>query len=149
MNSFDLWMMAKSDPILSKCFIGVFARNELPIISKLPCAFIMNTEKHYEDGEHWLAFYFDQNKQAIFFDPTGKNADYFGLEDYLKKQAVSWIYNKFRIQSYFSENCGQICLFFLLKICRDNSLKKFVNLFSSDYIKNEKFILKNLKLELF
>lgn len=149
MNSFDLWMFAKSDPILSKYFIGIFASNELPLITKLPCAFIVNTEKHYEDGEHWLAFYFNEFKEAIFFDPTGKNADFFGMENYLEKQSISWTYNKFRIQSYFSEYCGQICLFFLFKMCRDNSLINFVNLFSDDYIKNEKYILKYLKLAFF
>ena len=56
MNIEDIYKFSQSDPVCKNIFSGVLARNELPIINKLPCAFILNTHKKNQTGEHWLAF---------------------------------------------------------------------------------------------
>ena len=48
-------------------FLGVFARDELPLIQKYPSCLIFNSKPRSNEGEHWLAIYFDANKRCYFF----------------------------------------------------------------------------------
>ena len=42
-------------------FVGVFARDELPlIIDKYPAIIITNTDPSTKSGSHWILFYFDK-----------------------------------------------------------------------------------------
>ena len=42
-----------SDPITSKIFIGVFARDEIPTKFTTPCCFVVNTHPRSLPGQHW------------------------------------------------------------------------------------------------
>ena len=72
----------------------------------------------------------------------------YGLENYLNSSAKSWIYNKKRIQGYFSELCGQYCLLYLYCRCRNYSLLQFTNQFSFDANKNDEILNEKLKLKM-
>lgn len=146
MNSYEIFKFLKSDEHCQKSFLGVFARDELPIIQKLPVCFIINTDNRNESGEHWLAFYFDERRNAEFFDPIGLHPNFYGLEEYLAFYSNKWKWNKQRIQSFFSNFCGQICLFFLYFRCRNFSLDYILNNFTTNFEKNEKLILNFLKI---
>jgi hypothetical protein len=54
------------DSVTKKSFLGVFARDELPIIKNFPACFVVNTDVRSRPGQHWLAFYFDQREQCFF-----------------------------------------------------------------------------------
>jgi len=147
MNTLDIFKFLINDKYCNKYFLGVYARDELPTqFKKRPCMFIANTDSRNETGTHWLAFYFDENKNAEFFDSYGLAPTYYGLSEYLNETSNSWNYNSKRIQSFFSEYCGQICLFYCYFKSRNFSLNYIQSIFSNDYEKNEKIILKFLNI---
>ena len=143
MNTLDIYNKIKKDIISYDIFLGVFSRDQLPStrLLRFPCTFIINTDKQTEPGEHWLAFYYDKNKNATFFDPCGLSPKVYGLEAYLKNTSSNWSFNSKRIQSFFSVLCGEICIFFLYFVSRNFSLNFILNLFSNNYEQNEKVIL--------
>lgn len=146
MNSLELIQFLKQDPECKKYFLCVFARDRLPKVQKLPSCFILNTDNHNEPGEHWLAMFFNIYNQAEFFDSYGLHPRVYGLEEYLNENSKSWTYNNKRFQSFYSNMCGEICLFYLFFKCRNFSLFNIQNMFTKDYEKNElliKYFLKN------
>ena len=73
----------KIDKDTKKIFLGVFARDELPKRVKYPSCFILNTQPRSQEGEHWLAIYFDHKRNCYFFDSYGNSPKYFGLDKYI------------------------------------------------------------------
>lgn len=119
-------------------FIGVFPRDRLPDIYKYPCSFVLNTHPSSKIGEHWIAFYFNQEKKCDFFDSFGLPPSYYNLEKYINKFSFSFNYNKIQLQNFFSSSCGYYCIFFILLRCRHFSLKDIVEIFSkSDFSLND------------
>lgn len=151
MNTLEIYSFVHKDTDCSRSFIGVYSRDQLPRrLYRFPCSFIVNTDKQNEPGEHWLAFYYDENRHATFFDPCGLSPSVYGLEAFLHRTANTWTYNSKRIQSFFSVLCGQICLFFIYFKSKRFSLNYITSLFSNNYEDNEKIILnffKNLFFE--
>lgn len=148
MNTFDLFKFLTNDSLCNRYFLGIFARDELPNkINKYPCSFIINTEPRHKPGKHWLAIFFNENRNLEFFDPMGMPPSYYLLDDYFEKMSSNkYKWNKIRIQSLFSNLCGHICLFYLFFKSRHHTLEYIQSNFSSDYQKNEKMILDFLKL---
>ena len=132
-----------SDPITSKIFIGVFARDEIPAKLSYPCCFVVNTHPRSFPGQHWLAFYYDDNGMCEFFDSYGHSPKYFNFINYIKKTANKCRYNSKRIQGQ-SYLCGFYCILYLLFRARNHE-KKFLNKFTSDLNKNDRYILSNIK----
>lgn len=144
MNSIDLYNFLINDEITRHSFLGIFSRDELPkSITKKPCCFVINTDNRNQPGTHWLAFYYDENRNATFFDSFGLHPSIYQLDEYLDKTSNQWIYNKKRIQSILSNQCGDFCLFFLYFKCRDYNLDYIQNFFSSDQ-NNEKLVYRFL-----
>ena len=54
-----------------KSFLGFFPRDKLPRITTYPSSLIVNTDKHNQKGEHWLAIYIGKNINCEFFDSFG------------------------------------------------------------------------------
>ena len=142
MNSLQIVRVLESDKYSKDKFLGVFARDELPIHVKYPSCLILNTDKRNEPGEHWLAIYYDENKNAEFFDSYGNSPDFYNLTTYLNKTCKKWVANEQRIQGYFSKLCGLYCLFYLHQKCRDVSLKEIQENFKD---KNDELILNFIK----
>ena len=52
----------KETPQTASQFVGVFARDELPlIIDEFLAIIIANTDPSTASGSHWILFYFDNN----------------------------------------------------------------------------------------
>jgi len=90
-------------------FLGVFARDRVPLQPKYPSGIILNTDKQTEEGEHWLAIYYDNDGYAEFFDSFGKHPSYYNMEAYMNKTSRKWNHNTIQLQS-FSNFCGHYCL---------------------------------------
>jgi hypothetical protein len=133
-----------TDPLTKDIFIGAFAYDELPkSFKKLPACFICNTQKRSERGEHWLAFYYDQNGNCDFFDSYGLPPSFFNLETYLENTSVKWTWNRKTIQGS-SNFCGFYCILFLLFKIRNKTLN-FFDYFTNDLNNNDKKIEKLIK----
>ncbi len=56
-------LIIKKDIITKRYFLGAIAFDELPIIESYPTSFIINTKPRSNEGEHWLALYFNEKKE--------------------------------------------------------------------------------------
>lgn len=148
MNSYQLTLAMLKNQFTKKYFIGVFARDELPLKVKFPSCFIVNTHNRNQFGEHWLAFFIDQDGSVEFFDSYGFSPKFYNLDKYIVKINKNKIkYSKNQLQGFDSKFCGVYCVFFLYERCKGtpfslffDNLKKFDNL--DDFIK--KFIKNSL-----
>jgi hypothetical protein len=131
------------DSVTKKSFLGVFARDELPVIKRFPACFVVNTDVRSRPGQHWLAFYFDQREQCFFFDSYGMPPSFYRLESYIKRTTKNWTWNARRLQG-LSQYCGFYSILFLLFIAR-NKKQNFFDNFSNNLFKNDNFIKLQIK----
>lgn len=125
-----------------KFFYGVYAKDKLPLIDKVPAGLIMNNQSSDKEGEHWLAIYFDKRGNCEFFDSFGKSPRFYGIHKYLKSYSHKVIFNRKTIQSNFSEYCGFYCIFFLIFKFKGRSMKYFQKLFKKNPNDNDKMFSK-------
>lgn len=126
-------------------YLGTFAIDKLPKKVKYPSGLIVNNQESNKPGQHWVAIYFDKNKNAIFFDSYGQKAQYYGLNKYLKRHSKSIIENNKMIQSETSNYCGIYSILFIYFMNKNNSLRTFLSKFDIPK-KNDKLIKKILKI---
>ena len=145
MNTFQIKDILSRDKQTKPYFLGVFARDELPTISKYPACFIFNTDKRNEPGQHWLAIYFVKDKNAEFFDSLGYSPSFYKVDKFLDRYSKKYIWNEKRIQGFFSKFCGLYCVFYLYLRFRNKTLKNIQELFDLNFEKNDLFIEKLIK----
>lgn len=139
MNNITISMFLLHHPKTMNCFIGCYPSDNIPTSDIYPYSAVINTDKTGYPGKHWVAIYV-QNKNTIeYFDSFGEvpNAN---ISKYLMNfENISM--NKSKIQSLFSDVCGQYCIYFLLKRCMNVPYKiilgKLLFIKNSDsYVKN-------------
>lgn len=115
--------------------------DQLNTITSKHFAIIVNNQKATEAGQHWLAiFKKEENKEIEFFDSCGMPLSFYNrsIEDFLKKHGSSIKKNQRRIQSAFSDTCGQFCIFFLVHRAAGFTFSEVMSKFSmSNLIKND------------
>ena len=131
-----------TDTVTKNYFIGTFAFDELPTITKYPSCLVFNTEPRNKSGEHWLAIYFNSNKNSYFFDSYGQSPSFYKIDKYLQQNSAQVYYNKIKIQGLLPY-CGFYCIFFLIFIVR-NKLENFYKPFGKLSLNNDYFIYKNI-----
>ena len=140
MDTFQLTQALKQDPKTSRTFCGVFPSDKLPqTIDRKPCGFIANTDPSSEPGTHWVAFYFPTDREAQFFDSYGHPPEHYvhSFADFLNNHSYEWKFNTRKLQSNWSDVCGQYCIFYLSHRARGHSMNKIVQLFSNDTMLND------------
>ena len=94
-------------------FLGVFAADELDILPyECKGLLVLNTDISSKDGEHWVTLYIDNN-DIFYYDPLlidFHRSEY--ITQFLKKMKRNFVFNEIRIQTQFSEKCGNHCLVF-------------------------------------
>lgn len=118
LNTIQLNNILKTDKCSKHIFIGIFARDQLPKNPPYPSCFIINTDVSDRPGAHWLAFYYNSNKECHFFDSYGLHPSIYGLTSYLNRTSRYWIFNKIKYQSFLTKSCGYFAFVFLLLKCR-------------------------------
>lgn len=142
MNTSQLQCVIDCDPEMKKHISGVYAANELPhIIWKPSNGFIANTDPIYSPGQHWIAFYFNENGFMEFFDSYGNSPEQFSpyFKQYMGNYPSIKV-NKKRLQSNDTIVCGQYCLFYLMCRTRGYSMHQIVDFFNSDFHLNDQFV---------
>lgn len=131
MNTIELAQKALNDSMLSQCFLGVFASNKIPKISKVPAALIVNLDENNLPGSHWIGMFFTKTGKCEFFDSYGRKPDNCILQ-YITQHVTSYTYNNICVQDLWSISCGQMCLYFLIWRCRGISFKKIIKSMHND-----------------
>ena len=136
MDTGDLLRAVKEDPIVSETFGSILPRDKLPTgkLRDFPRSYIVNTDSSQGPGKHWVAFYFENERSAEFFDSYGYKPLQLAteFETFLSRNAEHWIHNEKRLQGDFSTVCGQFCLLFLYHRCRGISMTDIIQMFSKD-----------------
>jgi hypothetical protein len=119
-----------------KCYCGTFARDQLPVIKKRPCAIIMNTDTSLEPGEHWVAVMISVDNSAEYFDSFGFGPMHTEVIDFLADNKVTkLLYNKQQLQSPLTSTCGIYCVLFVKLRCQGISFQEFMQLkFNDKYV---------------
>jgi len=78
------------------------------------------------------------SSKKLYLGTLGSPKDY-GIDGYMKKHALSTVYNKQVLQTKLSVYCGLYCLLFLICKCKHRSLKYFLNLFDKPKINDNTF----------
>ena len=125
MNTIELLNKAQTDATLSQIFIGVFASDNIPCITKVPAALIINLDKSDSPGSHWIALFFTKCNKCEYFDSYGRKPNSCILK-YIAKQTKTYIYNNVCVQDLWTISCGQMCLYFLVWRCRGISFSDIV-----------------------
>ena len=121
LNTLQLTLALSKYPQTANQFIGVFARDELPLlINKFPALIIANTDPSTTSGTHWILFYFDKNGNVEYFDSLRKRLSHYH-KDFLKFiknncNYYSRVVNK-RIQPVNTTLCGHYCLYCKVQPC--------------------------------
>ena len=133
-----IYEILSEDSVTENIFLGVFARDELPLQPPYPSCLVFNTAPRTNSGQHWLGLYYDKNGNCDFFDSYGMAATNFNMNDYLDKTSNEWNQNNKRIQGN-SQYCGHYVILFLLFRSRNKS-KLFFKNFHLSFSKNDKKI---------
>ena len=135
MNTLQIKKALEQNRFTKKNFCGVFAADELPkTVDTFPCGFIANTDPSTKPGTHWVAFYFPSHEKGEFFDSYGYPPEYYG-KSFKFYKLETW--NSRKIQSSWSEVCGQYCIFYLYHKSRGCSMNKIVNMFTDNTSLND------------
>ena len=140
MNTAQITHALEEDPVTNKKFCGVFPNDKLPqTIDKYPCGFVANTDPSTKPGIHWVSIYLSSPRKGSWFDSYGKPAEFYGgaFTDFLEKQCDEWDVNDRKLQSDWSDVCGQYCIFFLSHRARGYSMSKILQLFDDNTMLND------------
>ena len=133
MNTDQIKRALERNPSTKKILDGVFAADQLPkTIATFPCGFVANTDPSTEPGTHWISFYFPSPESLVFtfphlFDSYGHPPEHYGFKLYAIE---TW--NNRKLQSSWSQVCGQYCIFYLYHKSRGYSMSKIVNMFTNN-----------------
>lgn len=139
MNNLEIDYMMQKHPLLRNVFAGVFAIDTLPAVPRKirPAAYIVNTDKSYQSGEHWICVYFPISSSAEYFDSFGMEANL------IFEQFMGGVYRKHEtfLQNPLSTVCGQYCIayIFMRYVCRktmEDIILFFHRMYDSDKIIN-------------
>jgi len=104
-------------------------------IKNYPAAFILNTDKHSNPGEHWVCLYYKTSKECFFFCSYGHSTKFYNFN------FKPTIWNSVRFQSYSSSRCGEFCVVVLHQLSLNNSFKRALSLFNKSNTKqNDSFV---------
>lgn len=112
-----------------KYFQGVYPIDLLPSTLIKPSIIVINLDKHYMPGSHWVAVCFSDSGYAEYFDSYGLPPFKYEIMAYLQRHSSSWTFNRHRLQGLTSNVCGHYCCLYTNHRARGLSMTSFVNMF--------------------
>ena len=96
-----------------------------------------NTDDGDEPGEHWIALYLDADGRGDYFCSYGLPPRHAAFRTFMNEHCSEWTHNSKRLQSPFSNGCGQYCVAYVLLRCNGFSMRTFINIFGTDLVAND------------
>ena len=150
LSTSQLNQLMQADPALRPRFYGTLACDELPKRPKkrTPQAYIVNTDRQGEPGQHWLALW-TEGTVCELMDSFALPLEHYQatpLERWIRTHWTHLVTNGQSLQAIPSQSCGHYCLLYLRDKARGRSLQDFLNLFSPhDYVANDHRVGQMLK----
>jgi hypothetical protein len=89
---------------------------------------------------HWVLTFFPNEECCFFFCSFGFSPVFYGLEEFVLRNANCYRYNSTRFQSFNSVMCGLFCSTILFFLISNFKFENVLNLLSpKDYIHNDNF----------
>ena len=124
MNNREINRILTSNLCTAKVFAGVYPADMMPTkpLKKRPSAFVFNTRKHNEPGEHWICIYFDKltNTPSEYFDSYGLPPK----DVFRPFLGESFIRSTVMMQHPLSSACGQYCIFYIHQKCLGKTMQQ-------------------------
>ena len=111
-------------------FQGVYPIDLLPSTLIKPSIIVINLDKHYMPGSHWVALCFSDSGYAEYFDSYGLPPYKLEIMSYLQNHSISWTFNHQRLQGFTSNVCGHFCCLYALHRARGRSMTSFTSMFT-------------------
>ena len=137
MNTLEMELILKN---ISPNFRGVYARNRLPRDLNTPCSLIFNTDPDTGPGQHWIAFYMNEERHGEYYDPYGLPPFHSDVIDFLNRECKTWNYNPTRVQHLNSLVCGQHCIYYLVQRETGMTMKEITETLQSDLYASTYFV---------
>jgi hypothetical protein len=121
------------DKVLTKhveYFHGVYPIDILPSTLIKPSIIVINLDKHYMPGSHWVALCFSDSGYVAYFDYYGLPPYKLEIMAYLQRHSISWTFNRHRLRGLTTNVCGHYCCIYALHRARGLSMTSFVNMLS-------------------
>lgn len=112
-----------------KYFQGVYPIDLLPSTFIKPSIIIINLDKHYMPGSHWVAVCFSDSGYAEYFDTFGLPPINHEIIAYLQRHSVSWTFNGIRLQGLTSNVCGHYSCLYAKHRALGLSMTSFLDMF--------------------
>ena len=140
MNTYQLQCAIDCDLTMKHSICGVYAADEIPQTLQASHGFIANTDPKQKQGQHWIAFLYD-NGVLECFDSYGKSPDQYSasFKHFMSKYSRLKVNTK-RLQSSNTTVCGQYCLFFLMCRTRGLPMEQIINMIEQNYYLNDQFV---------
>lgn len=127
MNTAQITQLTKALTNNKQAFLGTFPRDHMPqIITKRPCAFVVNTDSCHGPGEHWNAILLLPGGEAEFFNSFGFPPLHGDEQAYLRKHANEFTFSGITLQDPLSDRCGLFCVDYILSRLQGESFSRFV-----------------------
>ena len=116
-------------------FIGVYPIDLIPTTTRVPCTLVINLDRHFLDGSHWVALSINSKRQAHLIESFGRPPQK-NILTFIERNAIrGYIFNRIRFQVNESIACGYFCILFVLMY---RNLKKFYKILQKcNHLKNE------------
>ena len=143
MNTLEVENFLRNDRFARKIFKGVYAIDQLNFNNiQKPAAYIINTDPSNKPGEHWFAMIFPKNGPIEYFDPYGLAPINGEIKQIWLRNKNNFIFNRKKIQSFDSTNCGKYSIFYIYLRARNIPITKINSFFLKNKLYNEKIIVK-------
>ena len=111
-----------------KHFLGCFPIDKIPYLKENE-SIIINSDKHDEDGSHWMGLKISSKDTCLFFDSFGEPPNK-SIINILEKYFDKLVYNEIQIQSVFSNKCGEFSMQFICMVHDKRSFNNFLSKFN-------------------
>ena len=126
MNSIQLESILRNNKFTKRNFLGVFAADNLPKnVKRFPHCFIANTDPQWQRGEHWVALWIPNSKNAEYFCSLGEEPNA-SFQSYLS-QFKNVLKNNKQIQGTTENTCGHYCIYFLVSRASGHSFAQILD----------------------
>lgn len=112
LNTHEINQILRRSKVTGKSYLGCFPSNLLPVPKFFPCSMVANTDDSTKPGTHWVAIY-AHNKHTVSYFDSIDGPDIPNIEEFLKKNFVRVIKQKYTIQRPKSKVCGYYVIFFI------------------------------------
>lgn len=141
MNTVNLQYILDHGPWLNQLNGHVCSRDVLP--KNKPSnvrAYIVNTDRSDQPGEHWVAiFFYENNREAYYFDSYGLPPIHEEVLQFLDNNSNTWRFNHQQIQDVYSTTCGLYCLFTLDALAKGYDIQRYLqhHFYKTNFFKND------------